>query len=436
MARNREVQMLQNMLNSNAQSPMAGMNNQNGNGVDGKDIDNIPKAEISNTPQAAGQQSITRGPEQELNDNIKENAVVVNKARNQNKMTGMAQLLQQPAIQNALLEMGKAFVGGKEGTAATSLAQGGQALIRQTANQRAQKAFEEGEDIAQAAGQFADPKLVSRLQQQQQQKEQFDQRMEIKEQGLDIERTRLLNDSVYRFAKQQMDGDMAEARIQNMEKQAKIDQQVADARQAYWESIANQEEGNAKNLALRTNKFIEVLDKRKSTYDQEVRDIKNMLSDLDVDLDRSTIQSLKSGDITVDQVDISSADDSNLPLYSGQGQQKAQALVGQLDTVLRQKSRTESTLNNLESVQSARLGAGSGQPSPDTGGGGDNDQQNTPVGTQDAPVKLSYDAAVTKPQGSWVNIAGTTYRIAPDGRPLPPDEYDEFVGGEENNNNE
>lgn len=372
----------------------------------------------------------------EITEEMKAQNPVVNKARSRNQISGVSDFLANPEVQNALLQFGRAFseagnMTGVPGVGA-QLADAGEGVIRENANQRALEAFERGEDPAQAAGRFADPELVTRLQDRRQQQEQFEQEMDLRGRELNIRETQLRNDSIFQAAQLGLDKDLAEARINNLEKQTEIDQQIADARQAWWEAQAEAlgQEGQSENFALRTNEFIEVLGSQRNLLDEEVQQARDLLADMDVRLSDAEIQQLQSGELDASELDLSDADISNWPWPFPQDSEKAraqaQSLVQQLDDALTARESLDAQMESLRNVQTARLTgdttAQQRQQQQEEGGGAQ------PQGTPDSPVQVnSMRELETMPVGSVVNFLGTVGRLTASGniRPINNEEENE-----------
>jgi hypothetical protein len=188
------------------------------------------------------------------------------------------------------------------------------------------------------------------------------------------------------MAKLTQDKELAKRRLENMEKQSQIDQQMADARQDWWEAQAEVlgEGGSQENFALRTNEFLDVLNQQETAYNSEVRDIQDALSQLDVDVKQSDLNKLAAGELSPEDFDVSEADQGWWDVRGREAEAQATALVSQLQDAVQNRESTRSQIENLQNVQAARLG---GQARQTEGGGtGEGAQEEQGRGTRETPV--------------------------------------------------
>lgn len=352
--------------------------------------------------------------EQELTPEIRQASPVVNTARPQNRMSGVTNFLANPEVQNALLQFGRAFSRDQPGEAGTILANAGEQVIGSNADQAALRAFESGGDIAAAAGRFANPDLVTQLQDRRQQQEQFEERLTLESRGLDLQETSIENDSIINTARLTLDEGLATARIQNMESQSRVAEQTADARQTWWEAQADAlgQGGRTESLALRRNEFLGLLDEQQSLIDDEVDQIVHALEDIDISLTDTELRQLRSGDVSIDDLDLSSADISGIPFYRNAEEAEAQAgaLTRELKDTLRRQRSIQLEKDNIINVQSRAL---SGLEAPQAEGdeGSDLPEEAQPQGTPESPVIVNSTTRLENlPVGSYVNFLGTQGR--------------------------
>lgn len=356
---------------------------------------------------------------QELTPEIQNQNAVVNRARPQNRMTGVSNFLANPEVQNALLQFGRAFTGNDPNAAGTILADAGEANLQSRGNQRALEAFESGEDIATAAGRFADPDTVAGLQARRQQENQFDEQMSLEAESLGLQREELESNVTYRTAKLALDEELAEATIANNAAMRENEEKLNDGRIAFWEAqaaaLGQKGEGAGENFALRTQEFLATLEEQEQLIANEITNIADAFRDIDVDISQSQLRQLQSGDISVADIDFSDADLSYIPgLAESPWTPRLEDVVGPLQKELRRNvSRAQAVRGEkmtLLNIQARRLGGQGritedGSGSPEGGGEGGAD---APGSSAENPIQINTVQGLEDvPIGTHVNYLGT-----------------------------
>jgi len=360
------------------------------------------------------------GPKEvKITDAMKKAKPVVNKARSGNKLSGVSDFLGNPAVQMALINFGQAFAnaGNYSGqdNPINQIGNAGKQFIISNANNKALKAFEQGKPIAQAAGQFADPNLVANLEQRRQQHEQFNKeyKLEIKKFGLQEDKVK--NDATYQTAVLANDKKLASAKIHDMKFMEDANKDLTKARAEYLRAQANKLNNvGSQNTydAKYRNDYLTALDTQDRTIQDSIDTVVSGLeNNLDVTISDKQLQQLENGVITTADIDLSSADASSLPFYSGDNPQKqAQKMLGSLQSLVRQKQENRAQANLIQEAQTQAL---SGASKSDV----NKERQSNLYGGQDNPIPVTgQDEIRQQPAGTYVDYYGTTYKVLGDGK--------------------
>lgn len=375
-----------------------------------------PATALAGTTPEDGIPGVDDPPEIEITSEMKRNNPIVNKARNRNPISGVTDFLQNPEIQNALVAIGQSIsnAGNYSGqpNPVDILGDTAREGITGQANQRALQAFEQGEDISAAAGRFADPELVANLQARRQQAEQFDEEMELEGKRLGLDEEMMRRNSIFKAAQFAQDKKLATAELENMRKQTEIDQQMADARQAYWEAIANREQGaDNENLALRTNEYLQVLNEQDQVLDDTIGNTLTALENMEVNISEQQLRQLKNGIIDINDINIEDADVSNWPYpfdrRGDEAQSLARNLLSELGTQIKAQQTAKAQINALKSAQTERL-TGKGEEEIEQ------ERQEMLPGSRTNPLPVStVQEMKNKQPGTFVKYGNVIYEIGP-----------------------
>lgn len=375
--------------------------------------------------------SINTG-EVEVTPEMKTKFPVVNNARKKNKLSGVSDFLANPEVQNALLQFGRAFseAGNYTGVpgVGSNLADAGENVIRGNANQKALEAFERGEDPAQAAGRFADPELVSRLQQQQSQIEQFNEQIDIQQQSLGLEEKALKNNKAYQTAKLTQDAELAREQMQLQAEGQEIEKGMVEARKdliraqealAYARANAagRQNAPDVKQLAEATTEYLDTLQQQRLNLQDQLSSTEKIKKEItgggwDFNTDEAWVRR--------------QARDLGIPVTDAEGNLDMSRVVEEIEAyesrLQRQINATQDQEEILRVAQSQRLGTAEENV---VGEGGEGDEGLEPRGTRENPVTVSMDELYTLPPESYATVFGDKYYIGQDGQPR-------LIEGEEN----
>lgn len=430
---NQELKLLLDMMNVEGQGAQAlTMGNQQ-NKVE--PLDDQPSLTGEFMAQREGTNpQVTQTGERELTEEELQNNPVINNARRggQNRISGVSDFLANPEVQNALINFGQAFANQGNFTGQDNpinqIGEAGRGVIQRNANQRAMEAFERGQDPAQAAGQFADPELVTQLQQQQQQQEQFNREMEAQERSLDIKETQLKQDWALNAAKLIGNQEIAQQELQLKKQENEINESLQEQREKLLEAQTKLMEARAgaegqqdiEDLAQVTSEYLDLLDQQQENLRARLENVEAIDEEMNDLLTgggalRSTFGvNLNTNEAAVKRqarelgIPVKTDDQGNLDMQAIQEQ-----VDNQKDQIQQQINQAETQKQTLRVAQSQRL---SGGGVPTGGGGGDT----SAVGSSkenpayDGP---SADEALNRASpGDIVKVMGTWQKVTADGR--------------------
>lgn len=386
-------------------------------------------------------QGVGSQPEQELTPDIKQKVPVVNRARKQNRMTGITNFLENPEVQNALISFGQAFsnAGNYSGqpNPIDVIGDIGRQLIQGNAEQRALEAYEAGEPIAESAGRFARPELIADLQARSeerkaraarlgmderelaQRQQEFEQQIDLQQKQLELQDFDVRNNAFLQKAKLDADVDQWNQRYEILKQEADSTQRYQNARAelAEAQTAALEEGGDTSALVDQGNRFMETLTEQQNVLQSKRSTLINDLNNLDGDIKFLGFNP-ETGEpgfevnrrgfnmfVTPKEMQESVINDPNV--------KQAVELAKELRNTNQQLSAVESDAAFVRALQRARLGGG--EAPADGGNNGEGEGNETtlePEGTVENPVPVtSKEEALAKPPGSIVTIMGQVGRV-------------------------
>lgn len=386
---------------------------------------------------------------QELTPEIAASAPVVNSARPQGRMQGVTNFLANPEVQMAMAAFAKAFTKNDPNAAGTILANAAEGTVRERSNQRALEAAEGGQKIAEVAGRFASPELVAQLQQNrelvqlqqqrnnlseqelQQQAEQFEVQTGFEERLTRLREIGQAQDFGLSVAAAQFDIASFNRRADLLEREANINERVAEKNMEYTDFLMGQGAQNNENFALRTNEYLEVLGEQEAILKEDLNQINDMIEDLDaLWINRDDVGFFRSDAVSSG---IREVEASGLPTPDPRTRNNTRDALQQLYRRKQEKLAShKAMIESLQAAQTARLGG-----TPVSGSeGGITDEQAQAIDAQNRPTPqriATASAARQYPVGTVLQFNGVVFERVANGvrRIGTVDEYNQTTTGEE-----
>ena len=233
----------------------------------------------------------------ELTPEIRETTPVINNARGNRRLTGVADFFAQEEVQAALLAFGRAFSQGDPTAPGNILADAGESMLQARGNLAALRASESGEDISEAGGMFADPNLVAGLQATRQELElaarsmnlderafeqrmtEFQQEMELRTRGMDLDERNLGDNMALKWAQLTFDedafADNYELAVRDQELREESYQADIEYKRAMTDQVRSQIIGEGTEMSnefgIRAERFLGILSEQEENIQDQIR---------------------------------------------------------------------------------------------------------------------------------------------------------------------